>query len=96
MREVTMITPSGTSVQKRTRVAAYCRVSTNSADQLNSYTTQIRVYTDIVSRKPEWQLIEVFADEGISGTAAEKRDEFMRMIRMCEQKKIDLRFCGKM
>ena len=93
MREVTMITPSGTSVKKRTRVAAYCRVSTNSADQLNSYTTQIRVYTDIVSRKPEWQLIEVFADEGISGTAAEKRDEFMRMIRMCEQKKIDLILC---
>lgn len=90
MREVTRIVPVGQHEVKKIRVAAYCRVSTNSADQLNSYATQIRVYTTMIQRKPEWEFVEVFADEGISGTAAEKRDELMRMIRMCELKKIDL------
>ncbi len=90
MPEVTRIVPIGQRAIKKIRVAAYCRVSTNSADQLNSYATQIRVYTTMIQRKPEWELVEVFADEGISGTAADKREEFMRMIRMCELKKIDL------
>ena len=90
MPEVTRIVPIGHQAIKKIRVAAYCRVSTNSADQLNSYATQIRVYTTMIQRKPEWELVEVFADEGISGTAADKREEFMRMIRMCELKKIDL------
>ena len=90
MPEVTRIVPIGQRAIKKIRVAAYCRVSTNSADQLNSYATQIRVYTTMIQRKPEWELVEVFADEGISGTAADKREEFMRMIGMCELKKIDL------
>ena len=90
MPEVTRIVPVGQHEVKKIRVAAYCRVSTNSADQLNSYATQIRVYTTMIQRKPEWELVEVFADEGISGTAADKREEFMRMIRMCKLKKIDL------
>lgn len=90
MREVTRIIPNGTPTVKKLRVAAYCRVSSNSADQLHSYATQIRVYTSMIQSNPEWELVEIFADEGISGTSADKREEFLRMIRMCELKKIDL------
>ena len=90
MREVTKIIPVGKQAFLPTKVAAYCRVSTNSSDQRNSYATQIRVYTNMINGNPEWELVEVFADEGISGTAADKRDEFMRMIHMCELRKIDL------
>ena len=75
MPEVTRIVPIGHQAIKKIRVAAYCRVSTNSADQLNSYATQIRVYTTMIQRKPEWELVEVFADEGISGTARVLNDE---------------------
>ena len=68
----------------------YCRVSRSTADQLNSYARQIRVYTDLIKRNPGWQLVEIFADEGITGTSAAKRPEFQRMLKMCEQKQIDL------
>lgn len=62
------------------RVAPYCRVSTDSEEQLTSYTMQKRVYTEMIMSKPEWQLVDIYADEGISGTRADKRDEFQRMI----------------
>jgi len=90
MPRAKLITPgTKASVQKK-RVAAYCRVSTNSADQLNSYATQIKVYTALIESKSEWQLVDIFADEGISGMTAEKRPEFLRMIHLCEQHEIDL------
>ncbi|MBQ9045550.1 MAG: recombinase family protein [Oscillospiraceae bacterium] len=72
------------------RVAAYCRVSTNSADQRNSYARQIKTYTEMIRRNPKWELVEIFADEGITGMSAEKRPEFLRMIQMCEHHQIDL------
>lgn len=72
------------------RVAAYCRVSTEQEEQQNSYQVQIAYYTDLINRKKEWSLVKVFADEGISGTQAKKRPEFLKMIRMCRNKKIDL------
>ena len=65
------------------RVAAYCRVSTNSEEQLTSYTMQKKVYTDLIQEKKEWCLAGIYADEGISGTRAEKREEFQRMINDC-------------
>lgn len=71
------------------RVAPYCRVSTDSEEQLTSYTMQKRVYTEMIMGKPEWQLVDIYADEGISGTRADKRDEFQRMIRDCRRGKID-------
>lgn len=71
------------------RVAPYCRVSTDSEEQLTSYTMQKRVYTEMIMSKPEWQLVDIYADEGISGTRADKRDEFQRMIRDCRHGKID-------
>ena len=75
---------------RRKRVAAYCRVSTNSDEQLNSYTSQKNYYTNYIMKNPEWTMAGIFADEGLSGTQALKRPEFLRMIRHCKQKKIDL------
>lgn len=73
----------------RLRVAAYCRVSTDDEEQLTSYEAQIGYYTDKIQSNPEWQLVEVFADEGTSGVMTKKRDEFNRMIEMCREGKID-------
>lgn len=72
------------------RVAAYCRVSTAQEEQQNSYQVQIAYYTDLISKKESWTLAGVFADEGISGTQAKKRPEFLKMIRQCKKGKIDL------
>ena len=90
MREVKLISPLTKQAMQKTRVAAYCRVSTNSADQQNSYARQIQVYTNLIQRKPNWEMVEIFADEGLSGMKAENRTEFQRMIRFCELGKIDL------
>ena len=90
MREVKLISPLTKQTMQKTRVAAYCRVSTNSADQQNSYARQIQVYTNLIQRKPNWEMVEIFADEGLSGMKAENRTEFQRMIRFCELGKIDL------
>ncbi len=90
MRTVTRISPITKKEIGKLRVAAYCRVSTSSADQLNSYATQIRVYTSMIKKREEWELVEIFADEGLTGTKAESRKEFQRMIKMCELGQIDL------
>lgn len=75
---------------QKIRVAAYCRVSTDSEEQETSYEAQVSHYTDYIRSKPEWQMVEVYADDGISGTNTAKRDEFNRMIEDCEAGKIDL------
>ena len=72
------------------RVAAYCRVSTDSEDQINSYNAQKKYYTDFIKSNPKWRFVDVYADEGLSGTRVKKRENFMRMIRDCEKGKIDL------
>ena len=77
-------------VQRQLRVAAYCRVSTDSEEQLTSYEAQKTYYTDKIMTNPSWTMAGIFADEGITGTSATKRPEFLRMIRQCRQKKIDL------
>ena len=71
------------------RVAAYCRVSTDSEEQLTSYQNQMRVYTEMIAANKEWEFAGLYADEGISGTRADKRPEFQRMIRNCQNGKID-------
>lgn len=76
--------------QRQLRVAAYCRVSTGDKEQLSSYKAQKAYYTDYIMKNPEWTLAGIFADEGISGTQAKKRDDFLRMMKQCRQKKIDL------
>ena len=71
------------------RVAAYCRVSTDSEEQLTSYTTQKKVYTEMIAARPNWELAGIYADEGISGTRADKRPQFQKMIKDCFAGKID-------
>ena len=61
---------------KRKKVAAYARVSTNNDEQLSSYAAQVDYYTQYISSNPEWEFIEVYADEGISGTNMKKREGF--------------------
>ena len=72
------------------RVAAYCRVSTDDEEQLTSYEAQKNYYTDKIMTNKEWTMAGIFADEGITGTSARKRPEFLRMIRQCKQGKIDI------
>lgn len=71
-------------------VAAYCRVSTDSDEQENSYAAQIEHYTNYISSNPEWKLAGIFADEGISGTNTDKRAGFQQMIHHCQAGKIDI------
>ena len=74
---------------QQTRMAAYCRVSTDSAEQKTSYETQKQVYTDMIARRKDWTMVGIYADEGISGTRADKRPEFNKMIKDCLAGKID-------
>lgn len=78
------------TVKRQLRVAAYCRVSTDDEEQLTSYEAQQNYYTDKIMTNRDWTMAGIFADEGITGTSARKRPEFLRMIRMCKQKKIDI------
>ena len=65
------------------RVAAYCRVSTDMEDQATSFDAQVRFYTNLIQSNPDWEFAGVYADDGITGTSAEVRPEFMRMIEDC-------------
>ena len=78
------------AVKRQLRVAAYCRVSTKEEEQASSYEAQCEYYTDKIMSNKEWTMAGIFADEGITGTSTKKRTEFLRMIRQCKQKKIDL------
>ncbi len=73
----------------KTKVAAYCRVSTNMEDQLNSLSAQIKYFTEYISEHEEWELIEVYYDEGITGTSVKKREGFNHMIADCQQGRIN-------
>ena len=77
-------------INRQLRVAAYCRVSTKQEDQTNSYEVQKEYYTDKIMSNPEWTMAGIFADKGITGTSTKKREDFLRMIRHCKQKKIDV------
>lgn len=72
------------------RVAVYARVSTDDPRQTSSYELQKNHYMDVVKRNTGWKLVEIYADEGISGTSLRHRDEFIRMINDCKAGKIDL------
>lgn len=72
------------------RVAAYCRVSTDSDEQASSYETQVEHYTEYIKKNPEWEFAGIYADDGISGTNTKKREEFNRMIEACKTGEIDM------
>ncbi len=71
-------------------MAAYCRVSTDREEQLNSFENQVDYYTKYINENPEYEMVDIYSDEGISGTNTKKRDGFNRMIADCEAGKIDL------
>ena len=71
------------------RVAAYCRVSTSQEDQRNSLENQRRYFSEYIRRQPDWELVEVYADEGLSGTSSD-RPAFRRMLAAAAEEKIDL------
>lgn len=75
------------------RVAAYARVSTASNEQLNSYAAQNRYYTDFITAHAGWKMVDMYADEGISGTSAVKRDDFQRLMADCRRGLIDRVLC---
>ena len=81
---------TGEIVKRKKRVAAYARVSTDNEEQQTSFISQQKYYIDKIEKEPDWKFVEVYADEGISGTQTAKRENFLRMIRDAEDDKIDL------
>lgn len=91
IESVSALTPlSNEAVRQKRRVAAYARVSTDSDEQLSSYAAQVDFYTQHIRSNPEWEFVDVYTDEGISGTNTKKRDGFNRMIADAMEGKIDL------
>ena len=76
--------------RRRLRVAAYCRVSTDDEDQIKSYNSMVRYYTDLIQSNKDWIFVGVYADKAITGTKIDKRDEFQRIIQDCMDGKIDM------
>ena len=89
MATVKTLIPKKETEEKRIRVAAYCRVSTDSADQKDSFDAQVEYYTSYIGENPDWTLADIYADQGITGTSMTNRDEFNRMIADCRRGKID-------
>jgi DNA invertase Pin-like site-specific DNA recombinase len=88
MASVTIIPPRE-KTPDTLRIAAYCRVSSDSSDQLHSYASQIRKYTTKISEHGGWELVDIYADEAVTGTRADKREDFNRMLSDCRKGKID-------
>ena len=91
-RTITKIEPIGMLIApevKKTRIAPYCRVSTDSNDQEHSFAAQVKYYTDEIKRIPNSELVDIYADDGISGRGKKKRDDFNRLITDCKKGKID-------
>lgn len=87
-KEVKIIKPTLVG-DKTLRVAAYCRVSTDSTDQQNSFFAQVKYYNDFIRSNDKMVLVDIYADEGITGTSVDKRDEFKRMLKDAKNRKID-------
>lgn len=90
MKEVQVI---NTKLRQKTddtlRVGAYCRVSTDSEDQMNSFIAQVKYYNDFINKNSNMVLVDIYADEGITGTCVNKRDEFLRMLADAKKGKLD-------
>ena len=75
--------------RKKIRVAAYCRVSTDQDEQLSSYENQVNYYREYILKHEDYELVDIYADEGISATNTKKRDAFNRLIQDCRDGKVD-------
>lgn len=80
----------GIPENSKKRIAAYCRVSTDLKEQESSFESQVKHFTDTIARRSDWELVDIYADDGISGTTTTKRTEFLRMINECMAGKIDM------
>lgn len=80
---------SSNESEQKTRVGAYCRVSTDSEEQSDSFIAQVKYYTDFISHSPDMVLVDIYADEGITGTCVNKRNEFQRMLKDSKAGKLD-------
>ncbi|AFV02352.1 hypothetical protein DHBDCA_p1323 [Dehalobacter sp. DCA] len=93
-KKITKIDPVKQQVvrqlQPKKRVCAYCRVSTDSREQQNSFTAQLEYYTALIENQEDWQFAGIYADEARSGTKLQKRYDFLRMLKDCEDGKIDM------
>ena len=87
--QVITIPPSDPVRDRKLRVAAYARVSSSSENQLNSFAAQNAHYTELITANPEWEFVDVYADKGITGTSAEKRDDFQRLLADCRRGRVD-------
>ena len=76
--------------EKKIKVCAYCRVSSDSKEQLESFSTQVKYYNDLIRREENWEFAGIYADEGITGTKKDKRDEFLRLLKDCETEDINM------
>lgn len=72
------------------KVASYCRVSTDKGDQANSFESQQRYFKEYIDRQPDWELFEIYADEGITGTSTKKRARFNQMINDAHMDKFNI------
>lgn len=89
-REVIVIDPTvQEKVEHKLQVAAYARVSSDSVDQLNSFAAQIKHYTEIFNSHEEWGIVDIYTDESITGTRADTRPDFQRMLKDCRKGKIN-------
>ena len=79
------------SIKKQ--VGAYCRVSSEKEMQLNSFDAQVKYYTEYINQHEDWELVKIYADEGITGTNTKKRSGLKDMLRDCRNKKVDLIIC---
>ena len=88
-KKVITIDAVKTLEEAKLRVAAYARVSSDSTDQLNSFVAQTTHYISLISSNENWTLVDIYADEGITGTSADKRTEFKRLLSDCRKGLVD-------
>lgn len=89
MKRITKIDKVDTLIRKKLRVAAYCRVSTGSDEQLVSLEAQKTHYESFIKGNPDWKFAGIYYDEGVTGTKKEKRTQLLRLISDCEAHKVD-------
>ena len=88
-KKVIVINAAERPETQKLRVAAYARVSSDSADQLNSFAAQLNYYNTLIASNDAWSMVDLYADKGITGTSAEKRPDFQRLLADCRKGRVD-------
>ena len=76
-------------IGRKLRVAAYARVSSNSDDQAHSFAAQNAYFSKLIAGNPNWELADIYADKGVTGTSIDKREDFLRMMEDCRKGRVD-------